>query len=295
MEKVITVDENLASIHAYLCADGYFTSGKLSSKHKYYVMALRNTNQVLLTDFQAKFNRVFGIVPKIYAGSRSIVHNKELYFLIKRAFTSFYSNEWNFPADVFTTRALKAAWLRTIFDCEGWVTGEEDREIGLEMINLSGVLRIKKLLEEFEIPVIFKIKKNGKIFRLNIFGKENFIKFQNQIGFLHPRKKLKLQEVIDSYVSYEWIFPEDKELLSNFIIGKLKEKLSKSRLDSRKRIRICSCRKSNLEKLHLYIKEFYNVESIVSDTMFSGIGVPYFELSINKKSSVEKIKSLLGF
>ena len=45
---------DLISIHAYLCADGYVIKSK-NPKYKYFKIGLRNTNPVLLRDFQEKF------------------------------------------------------------------------------------------------------------------------------------------------------------------------------------------------------------------------------------------------
>lgn len=61
-------DENLAVVHAYLCADGYVL--KNAEEKKRYVMGFRNTNLILLKDFQNKFEKVFGIKPHLDEGQR---------------------------------------------------------------------------------------------------------------------------------------------------------------------------------------------------------------------------------
>ena len=52
-------DKNLAAIHAYLCSDGYVIKNPRTQKHKYYYIGFRNTNLILLKDFQKKFNDYF--------------------------------------------------------------------------------------------------------------------------------------------------------------------------------------------------------------------------------------------
>ncbi len=61
-------DQNLAAIHGYLCGDGYVIKNPNTQKHKYYHIGLRNTNDVLLKDFQQKFKAVFNIEPRITEG-----------------------------------------------------------------------------------------------------------------------------------------------------------------------------------------------------------------------------------
>jgi hypothetical protein len=46
-------NEDLAKIHAYLCGDGCVSKNKKENKHKYYKIDFRNTNLVLLKDFQS--------------------------------------------------------------------------------------------------------------------------------------------------------------------------------------------------------------------------------------------------
>ena len=74
-------DNNLASIHAYLCADGYVIRNPPTQKHKYYYIGLRNQNITLLRDFQNKFESTFSVKPIITKDvDRCKIQNKELYF-----------------------------------------------------------------------------------------------------------------------------------------------------------------------------------------------------------------------
>lgn len=58
------------------------------------------------------------------------------------------------------------------------------------------------------------------IYRLNILGLNNLKIFRKNIGFLHPKKRKKLEEAIDSYVNYNWSIPIKKKYLLNFINDK---------------------------------------------------------------------------
>ena len=229
-------DENLASVHAYLCADGYVIKNPVAQKHKYYKIGLRNMNHVLLKDFQEKFEKVFGVKPRLVEGQRCEIGSKEVYNSLTKEFGSFYSREWKIPkmrADMFPF------WLRSFFDCDGWVyiQSHQNRQIGLDCVNKSALDEVSEKLNEMEIKTTKQIKKNGSIFRILILGKENLALFKEKIGFLHPEKKEKLDLALNDFVNYLWDFPEKE----NEIKMKIKEILkNKTRIRDGKRISLIS-------------------------------------------------------
>ena len=70
------MDRSLVAVHAYLCADGYVVT---SEKYKYYRAGLRNTNLILLKDFQERFEKIFGVKPPIRKDGRCEKCSKEIY------------------------------------------------------------------------------------------------------------------------------------------------------------------------------------------------------------------------
>ena len=62
-------NEDLAAIHAYLCGDGYLTK---PDKWKCYAIGLRNTNLILLKDFQNRFRKVFRVKAIIQKDGRCV-------------------------------------------------------------------------------------------------------------------------------------------------------------------------------------------------------------------------------
>lgn len=192
-------DENLAAIHAYLCGDGYVIKNPDTQKHKYYYIGLRNTNEVLLKDFQQKFKAVFGITPIITNEGRCKIQNKEIYTILTKEF-SYYSYEWKFP---ILSKENEKYWLRAFFDCEGWVENQprKSRLIGLDCCNEAGLIQVKEALLRQGINSQIKKKSNRTIWRLTICGKENILQYRQEIGFLHPQKKQKLEEALASYLA----------------------------------------------------------------------------------------------
>jgi len=277
------MNEDLAAIHAYLCADGYVVKNLETQKHKYYRIGLRNTNEVLLRDFQKRFERYFGVKPKLILGQRSEIGSREIYERLTKEFGSFYSWEWRMPK---LNNKLSEIWLRAYFDCEGWVIckSHQNRHIGAECVNEFGLNQIKQTLKNLEIESSIKKRSTRNIFALMIYGKENLIKFHKKIGFLSHKKLEKLNEVLDDFIVYIWTFPEKEQELLKFIKNLIK---SKGRIKGDNGIiRLISKRKENLLRLQKELNRLFEVDSKVNKRT-NGLGAVYFELSINKQFQVE--------
>jgi hypothetical protein len=123
-----------------------------------------------------------------------------------------------------------------------------------------------------------------------IYGEENLEKYQKQIGFLHPKKKERLKQAIVSYVDYDWHFPESEIILREFTIKLLKEKAKAKKSGL---IGVYSIIKANLTNLSTALKELFQIESKVYGPWINGYGTPYYELVVQKKSEITKLKRLL--
>ncbi len=281
------IDKYLVSLHAYLCGDGYVSKNPKLQKKKNYKIGLRNTNLVLLKDFQEKFNKVFGIQPNLTEGERCEKGSREIHTILINKFGSFHSNEWRAPT---LNKNLSKYWLRTFFDCEGWVfcKSHQNRHIGLDSINEKGLDQIIKMLNYLGIKTIKKVNKKKGIFRIFIYGKENLIKFKEEINFFHPNKKEKLDRAIKDFVNYKWTFPKDRIQCKKFVREVL---IKKCRIKKPKYIRIITKEVQNLIELQKLLKKFYNINSLVNKSR-NGIGTIYYEMNINKKEDVQKLINL---
>lgn len=268
-------NQDLASIHAYLCADGYVIKNPPTQKHKYYHIGLRNTNNIILKDFQEKFKKVFGLTPIITSDGRCKIGNKNIFFQLTENF-SYYSDEWTIPK--ISLEELRS-WLRSYFDCDAWVEVQKSksRVIGLESINESGLKQIKYSLLNFGIKSSeVKKRKNRNVWSIHICGKDDLLKFKENIGFLHPNKNKKLIEAINSYETYEWIIPDKKEELIELI-----NKKGRLRKET-KEVRFCSIIKSNLIKLKEKLLR-YDISAKVYGPWENTRGTVYYCLSFNQK------------
>jgi len=274
-------NQDLASIHAYLCADGYVIRNPITQKHKYYYVGLRNTNIILLKDFQNKFKQVFALMPIITNDGRCKIQNKNIFFQLTKDF-SYYSDEWSLPK--LSLEKLKC-WLRSYYDCDGWVEVQKSksRVIGLESVNENGLEQIKNSLLRFGIKASeVKKRKNRNIYCINICGKDNIIKFKENIDFLHPNKNKKLLEAINSYETYEWTIPSKKEEFIEFI-----NKQGRLRNDT-KEVRFFSIIKDNLIRLKEKLID-YDINAKIYGPWKNNRGRLYYCLSF-KQNELIKIK-----
>jgi intein/homing endonuclease len=247
-------------------------------------MGLRNTNQVLLKDFQLKFYKTFGKEPAILRDGRCATSSKEIYSLLTEKGESYYSWHWRLPK---LNKINLASWLRSYFDADGWVINKhrQSRLIGLDSVNKKGIFEIKEALKRFNISS--KIRKHRYLHRLHIYGRGNLLRFQKYIGLLHPKKSKILSEALMSYVDYDWKFPKSKREMVWFV-----KKLLKSKLSSGKRIRISSIRLRNLSILRHHLKSLFDVDSKVYGPMTRGTDSTFYELCIHKKGDILKIEKL---
>ncbi len=268
-------NEDLSKIHADLCGDGCVSKSKDGNKHKYYRIDFRNTNLNLLKDFQDRFYNYFEIKPKNYNNERTTVHSKKFYYLLTNEFGSFYSRKWKMPN---LSKNNSRYWLRAFYDCEGWVELKKakSRTIGLECINEKGIKSIQKSLLKFEIDSSLKYKKERGIWRLRICGLNDIKKFSKYIGFLHPNKSRKLNEVLNSYKNYNWEIPKSKKDLLELI--KIKGKNSKDRDE----IKIHTIKLKNLLNLKRVLRN-YKIKSKIYGPWKNQYGSINYYLVLNKR------------
>jgi len=275
VNQTMEFNQDLASIHAYLCADGYVITNPPTQKHKYYYIGLRNTNEIILKDFQSKFKKVFRFTPIITNDGRCKIQNKNIFFQLTKDF-SYYSDEWTIPK--LSLEEL-SSWLKSYFDCDAWITVQKakSRVIGLESINKTGLEQIKNSLLKFGIKTCnVKKRKNRDVWYIYICGKDDLQKFKQNIGFLHPNKNKKLLEAINSYETYEWTIPDKKEEFIEFVN-------KKGRLrNETKEVRFCSIIKNNLIKLKEKLLR-YNISAKVYGPWKNTRGTIYYCLSFNQK------------
>ncbi len=188
-------------------------------------------------------------------------------------------------------RKCASAWLRAFFDCEGWVMSvqNKDRSIGLESVNHYGLQQVHECLsQKFGIKSSIRPKKNRETRILRICGKNNLILFRKHIGFLHPKKKQRLDEAIASFGSWRWQFPDNHKGLKRFILEILREKVCFRQHDAR-----IFSKKENLKELQKKLKSVFGIETKLQSSR-NGTGTLYYYLAFYGSQNLQRLRQLTG-
>lgn len=196
----------LARIVAHLMGDGcvtprYFENQELINGYEKDILGL--------------FKGVHIIRGKMNSGVKIIqIQNKKVNLFLRSLLGDFRSFSLEIPKFI-NSKELQKEFLSSFYDDEGCValrvfkkTGEIKRNITLSSNSLKLLEEIKEILKEsFQIETnnITKYEKRAgnKTFTnyvLGITGKENFIKFKEEINFFQPGKRERLDTLIDSYI-----------------------------------------------------------------------------------------------
>jgi len=197
----------------------------------------------------------------------------------------YFSNNWSYPK---LSQENSKYWLRACFDCEGWIIADKrkTRSICLESINRKQLPNLQKALEKFGIKSKIYQRKNRKTSTLTIPDKQSILNFEKEIGFLHPKKKTRLEKCIGSFVDYYWNISKDNIKQ----IFKEKAKIHKQYI-----AKVFSIKKKNLEQISDIIFDLFDIESKIYKNT-NGLGNVYYYLAIQKKDDVKKaIKNGLFF
>lgn len=175
-----------------------------------------NTCEELLKEFKQDITKEFGKVHfgegKVNSGTSFIYIYKQ--FVIKeflKYLKDFRSKAIFIPNKIKnSSKLIQIEYLRALYDDEGSAnirifnkTKEWKRSITLVSNSLRLLKDVKKILKNLGI-LSNKIIKNAKVKKdcsnvLAITGKENLVKFKENIGFLHPIRSKRLNLMIRTY------------------------------------------------------------------------------------------------
>lgn len=210
----IKIDENLAEILGHICGDGTITR---IQPHKGINFNYINSEPTLIKEFQNLMKQVFGnITPNILVRDEKPHYTRPNYVLQYPTIISLFvlsifdyktKEDMTLPSFIYNmSDKTKCRFLRAIFDDEGTIN---DKSLVLGMKPQHIVQGIKDLLEDIGIKTT-RIRKSKRGMHLIEIGKEKYVKkFEELIGFKHPRKAKILGNIIkigwkfERYDNYE--------------------------------------------------------------------------------------------
>jgi intein/homing endonuclease len=205
------ISPELARIVAHIAADGYSCvyqqkrsekelishPRKKKTQTKWYVRYV-NTEPALVKQFVNDAKKEFDRVVVKKKVCEYEIAGKWIYEIVTKlgALKSF---TWFIPEEVTSAGSeVRTAWLQAFFDDEAHVSVPEKR-ITLNMVNENGLKQVQKLLSEFGI----KSTLNGPYkcrqfftYHLRIY-RDSIRNYAMMVGFVHPKKKRHLTEVVE--------------------------------------------------------------------------------------------------
>lgn len=196
------LDEDLAKLMGYLIGDGD-TSGNGFQKNN---ISMTIADPIIEADFQKLCMRLFSEEAKVTPDRRTksvkrlVIHNTE-----GRKFLQYCGLEYGtagtklIPWSIMCApKEIVASFLRTLFECDGCVTGatieycskskQLTQQVQTVLLNFGITSRVK---ERFN-------KKYGTSYQyLYIYGQSDLQKYSQEIGFIHPDAVKKLSAYIN--------------------------------------------------------------------------------------------------
>jgi len=198
----IDINENWVYIGELINGDGHIPSN-------FWNITFVNKNETLIN-----YVKSFFISLGIRQTQITLIKREDANFLIIRSSVLAHlfnkilgvptgkKNELNIPDFILSNMSLSIAAIRGAFDAEGSVTFTGSRRISITSNSKRWLFQIKQILETLRIESRItkdKSKREFPIYRLLIFHKSNLKKFLKIISPLHPKRRDKLNEILNNY------------------------------------------------------------------------------------------------
>ena len=214
----ILIDEDFAEILGHICGDGCMKKDYLNKGGK---IGYINSEPKLIEDFKNLVKKVFGDIepyvnirdertkvkfgkPRYTKANYYIVYPTILVLVFLSVFKG-KEKELELPKEVLYNDSLKKTFIRAIFDDEANII-VKNKKIQVGMISENFVIDLKNMLNDLGLRTtkIMKremetnLSKNYKYYRFEVLGSESIKKFKEEIGFKHPLKSKRLDEIIEN-------------------------------------------------------------------------------------------------
>lgn len=186
-----------AGIHAYLIAEGDLKASKPKRNESYrrIVFEFWNSSPILLTDFVEHVKRVYEYEPRIdrKRGRVEIRRAEVVRDLVK--YGPYGSRLWTIPDGILNAEGkTRREWARCYGDSEGHVSTSKN-EIVLKPVNLSGLKKVRQLLQSLGIPSRINGPYTGA-YKLAVSTKPNLRKYRDVVSFINPERQSRLDNLL---------------------------------------------------------------------------------------------------
>jgi intein-encoded DNA endonuclease-like protein len=178
---------------------------EFAQKVAHCILALTGVYVELGKDKRKKYRQGFAYLVRF--GSYRFV-NQVVELLGEKVLGQSKTFEWRIPSQIDNfPESFKVGLVKGFFDSEAHVN-LRDSQIHIELVNYKGLEDIRRLLASLCIESIIEMKTNNPV--LIIRGKQNLIRFANEINFSIPRKSEDLKLLMSLFGRRFKRLPESK-------------------------------------------------------------------------------------
>ncbi len=202
------MDPKEARIAAHVCSDGWMISyveknslqivngRKYHRDRRRYEVGYCNTDSKLLEEFSKDVFDIYKIKVRKRKSTDLVFKSKRVYSRIKEL-GGGDTYGWRIGDDVLQSRKkVKSFWLRAFFDDEGTVD-KTNHVVRVKSMNKEGLHQAMGMIDSINIPSRITGPNCDDSYYLTI-SKRDLKLFQKEIGFNHPKKKLRLCKILNN-------------------------------------------------------------------------------------------------
>jgi len=197
-----------ARIAAHVCSDGWMISYveknslQIVNGRKYYRDRRRyevgycNTDNKLLEEFSKDVFDIYKIKVRKRKTTDLVFKSKRVYSRIKEL-GGGNTRGWKIGNDILQSgKMVKSFWLRTFFDDEGTID-KTNHVIRVKSMNKKGLFQARDMMNSINIPCRITGPNCDDSYYLTVSRKDSKL-FQRGIGFNHPKKKSRLEKILEN-------------------------------------------------------------------------------------------------
>jgi len=197
-----------ARIAAHVCSDGWMISYveknslQIVNGRKYYRDRRRyevgycNTDNKLLEEFSKDVFDIYKIKVRKRKTTDLVFKSKRVYSRIKEL-GGGNTRGWKIGNDILQSgKMVKSFWLRAFFDDEGTID-KTNNVIRVKSMNKKGLFQSRDMMNSINIPCRITGPNCDDSYYLTVSRKDSKL-FQRVIGFNHPKKKSRLEKILEN-------------------------------------------------------------------------------------------------
>lgn len=217
----IKVSKELVRIISHIFGDGCLSI----SKKGYFNMAYYNRSKILREEFKKDIIKLFGEIKFLEGINKTtpfVIVPSPIALIFSTKIKDFSSKSSRIPKFIKESdKLIKKEFIRVFFDDESHVRYKPPyRYIEIALSNKSFLQDLKNMINEFDInttKIYYKKLRGFDTYYFYIRNYHNLLKYNQEIGFLHSKKKENLNNILKNPGRKSYASGETKKKILNLL------------------------------------------------------------------------------